>query len=272
MGGQALLIGINEYKRAPLRGCVNDALEMKAVLEGLYGFSSSNITLLLNQDALSENIILEIEKMVDSASPGDSLVFFFAGHGTQVGLNIDGELDGKDEAIVPYDMDYRSLIRDNVIYEKLVSPLTEAGDIHATAIFDCCHSGTILRDIVYDEKTGLAEIPVMNRCLPPWFLENTVALRVRELTFLPINGYTACKDNETAADLLRVGPRGLPRGAFSYAFHHLLRQFPDITSSQLESLIPEEIKKVSPSHQQTPQLYSPDPDAPVIVGVPRQAA
>jgi hypothetical protein len=254
---KALIIGINAYKKAPLRGCLNDARSMRTILRELYGFEQSNIKMLLDADASSINIKSHINKLVTNARNGDSVVFFFAGHGAQVGSGVSGEIDGKDEVIVPFDMNYNSLITDNFIYENLVQPF-ENKDASLTAIFDCCHSGTIVRDIDFDILTGEPYIPVLNRCLPSWFFSEIDS--TRELALLPINSISACQDNQTAADLKNADGTGVPRGAFSYALHKMLQSKPNITYQEIEDTILQAIKRVSPKHKQTPQLYSVDPN------------
>ena len=53
MARRALLIGINSYlvPGADLRGCVNDVLDLKAVLTEFGGFRKSEITTLIDKAA-----------------------------------------------------------------------------------------------------------------------------------------------------------------------------------------------------------------------------
>lgn len=73
---------------------------------------------------------------------GDSLVFFFSGHGLRQPNFDDDELDGFDETICPLDFKTAGLIIDNEINETIVRPLKPGVRLHA--IVDACHSGTIL--------------------------------------------------------------------------------------------------------------------------------
>lgn len=252
MTKKALLVGINSYKKAPLRGCVNDANAMRTILKELFGFHSSNIKVLFDHAATSSAIRKGIAQLVSSASNGDTVVFFFAGHGAQIGIGAPDEADEKDETIVPVDMSYKNLISDNYIYENLVRPF-EDKNASLTAIFDCCHSGTILRDVTFDPITGEPVVEVLNRCLPDFFLIDQLTTRSLGLA-MPVNGLSACKDDETAADLRNVNGTGVARGAFSYAFHKLIKARPDITYGEIEDRILDEIRLVSPKHKQTPQL------------------
>jgi hypothetical protein len=89
--------------------------------------------------------------LVDGSQAGDVLWFHFSGHGEQVKDGSGDEADGKDEALVPIDARAtRALIADDVINECLVENLPEGVTLYA--VFDCCHSGTMMDlPFIYDE-------------------------------------------------------------------------------------------------------------------------
>lgn len=74
--------------------------------------------------------------------PGDSLVFYFSGHGLRQPDFFYDELDGFDETICPLDFRTAGMIIDNEINDTIVKPLKMGVKLHA--IIDACHSGTIL--------------------------------------------------------------------------------------------------------------------------------
>lgn len=79
---------------------------------------------------------------MEGSESGDSLVFYFSGHGLrQPDFNND-ERDGFDETICPVDFMQEGMILDNDINSTIVWPLKEGVTLHA--IVDACHSGTIL--------------------------------------------------------------------------------------------------------------------------------
>ena len=88
---------------------------------------------------------------MEDNQPGDSLVFYFSGHGLrQPDFNND-ELDGFDETICPVDFELEGMIFDNDINITIVRPLKQGVTLHA--IVDACHSGTVLDlQYVYDQK------------------------------------------------------------------------------------------------------------------------
>jgi len=242
MARKALLIGINKYEQSPLAGCVNDVLAMRDILIAQYQLQPSAIRILAEADATSAGIRAEIGQLLTGISASDQLLLYFAGHGTQKGYNAVGEEDGRDEAIVPVDMSYSTLITDNDLFDLIAPRVAEAG-AHFSAVYDCCHSGTMVRDV---EIEGDDINIVSNRCI---FIPLPVELKIRSLALGPFNVLSACQDAETAADL-KIN--GMPRGAFSYALQSILAQNPDILLGQLDSKVLEVIKRVSPKHVQNP--------------------
>lgn len=98
-----------------------------------------------------ENIENSLKWLVEDCEDGDSLVFYFSGHGLRQPDFQDDETDGFDETICPLDFIEKGMIIDNDINNIIVKPLKKGVTLHA--IVDACHSGTILDLInVYDLK------------------------------------------------------------------------------------------------------------------------
>jgi hypothetical protein len=100
----AILVGISDYpgEANDLEYCDDDALDIYNALTTLYGYSSSNIHLLLDMDASFIAIRDAINDIKSKAVAGDEFVFFFSGHGTN-GRADDGDKEKTDEAIVSHD-------------------------------------------------------------------------------------------------------------------------------------------------------------------------
>ena len=101
----ALIVGIDRYRhsdaRQPgavfsdLRGAVGDAQRFKQALAELYGVnvdvptegacdSSNDLTTTLTDDCATRARILKaLEQRIETLSPGDTLLFYFAGHGSR---------------------------------------------------------------------------------------------------------------------------------------------------------------------------------------------
>ena len=132
---RALCVGINSYPTSPLAACVRDAQTWATTLRGL----AFDTTVLLDREATRQRVLDALNDLIDSARAGDSLVFQYAGHGTQAeDLNGD-EADRYDEALVPIDYTSGALLLDDDladVYRRL-----PAGAV-LTLFMDCCHSGT----------------------------------------------------------------------------------------------------------------------------------
>jgi hypothetical protein len=140
-----------------LDGCLNDVDAMHDVLIARYGFLPENVTVLRDSEATREGIFAAIRKnLIESVSSGDEVVFFYAGHGSQVTNSKSSEPDKKDETIVPADAFYGTPdIRDKEL-RKILNEVLDRGAL-LTAIFDCCHSGSIARGLPAMEKIRFLE-------------------------------------------------------------------------------------------------------------------
>ncbi len=134
----ALCVGIDRYAERPLAGCVADANAWARAL-GRLGF---DVQRLFDEGATRGSILGALEGMIRAATPGDSLVFQYSGHGTQVeDLDAD-ENDGYDEAFVPIDYGAGRLLLDDDV--ATIAARVPAGVV-LTLFMDCCHAGTISR-------------------------------------------------------------------------------------------------------------------------------
>lgn len=173
----ALLVGISDYEHGakqqtpPTPGIPHeeeggdgfgnlatgpDLDNMEAVLKR-YGFTVRRIA---DADATQENIIREFnECLIKGAGPGDSVVFYFTGHGHQIEDNNNeaAETDGMDECLVTWtppaaqkllrkDRREIAFMRDDRISEllktlttRMTANNTVKGSV--TVILDSCHSG-----------------------------------------------------------------------------------------------------------------------------------
>ena len=261
MANKALLVGINKFsiEKYNLRGCVDDVTKLRALLTDVYGFEAGGVTTLLDGAATRSAILDGLRGLVADAQDGDRLLFAVSSHGTQKGFGVASEPDGKHEAIVPHDVSYNSLILDDELF-NIIAPAVDGKRLNFTAIYDTCHSGTMIRELAFDIAGDPIE-PVINRCLHIDELED-MELRAAQLG--PYNVLSACKDDETAADLRDAAGSGRPGGAFSTALHERLRAQPDTPLGQLEQPVLARIRALS-KHPQNPQYYATDASLPFLV-------
>ncbi|KAG1727141.1 caspase domain-containing protein [Suillus lakei] len=153
---RALLIGIN-YKgqRCELRGCNNDIRNILPCLIDQWGYHPTDIVQLIDDGRgplpTKRNILLEMQRLAYYARAGDSMFFYFSGHGGQIRDQDGDEVDGYDEFICPFDYQHSGVIDDDEIHEIMVKPLVAGSRL--TALFDSCHSGTVL-DLPYLYDSG----------------------------------------------------------------------------------------------------------------------
>ena len=144
---KALLVGINRYPDPgnELKGCVNDVRQMAETLKIRFGYAGDgNMRILTDGRATTKAILDGLAWLTGGASPGDSLVFHYSGHGSQVpDRNGDETTDRQDEILCPYDLDWDHPLTDDVLAAACSGVPTGA---LLTVILDCCHSGTGLRD------------------------------------------------------------------------------------------------------------------------------
>ncbi|KAF4373713.1 hypothetical protein G4B88_030056 [Cannabis sativa] len=165
------------------------------------------------------NIEYWLKWLVKDCKAGDSLVFYFSGHGLRQPDFKGDELDGFDETICPVDFVENGMIFDNDINTMIVRPLPTGVKLHA--IVDACHSGTILDlQYVYDIKKKNWE-------------DHTPPSKALKCT----NGgwalcLSACEDHQLAADTTAFTGKTM-NGATTYVLIDILKKNPNITYGDL---------------------------------------
>lgn len=145
---KALLVGINDYPdpENQLNGCVNDVFRMSEVLQEI-GYYPSEIKVVLNERATSQNLRTTMDWLLNDAKDGDVRYFYYSGHGAQIpssGSDSDDD-DHLDECLVTYDFDWK---RENAYTDKefLKSYSKLPYGVNFITVLDCCHSGGMTRD------------------------------------------------------------------------------------------------------------------------------
>ena len=146
---KALVVGINDYAPAgpggpDLGGCINDARDMALTLNGLgiVPATPQNMKILLNANATRANILTGLTWLVTGAKAGDTLVFYYSGHGSWVVDTSGDEADHRDEAICPHDFQAAGMIIDDQL-RALFTRLPAGATLEV--ILDSCFSGTATR-------------------------------------------------------------------------------------------------------------------------------
>ncbi|WVQ89284.1 hypothetical protein IAS59_003038 [Cryptococcus gattii] len=287
---KALLIGINYIgSDAQLAGCINDVHNVQKFITERYGYQLYDIVMLTDDmnDARTmptrDNIIKAMKWLVDGAQRDDALFFHYSGHGTQrEDINGD-EQDGQDEAICPVDYETAGLLIDDdsknhptiLPHELLVRPLPSG--CRLTAIFDSCHSATVMDlpyvyatdgtvkepDLLAEASEGLlgAGMDILRgdtggimtslfgAAKSAWAANKAGEMTKKTKTSpADVLMWSGCKDNQTSAD---VQEDGEATGAMSYAFISALNKRPNQSYQELLIAIRDEMKG---KYTQKPQL------------------
>lgn len=212
---KAVLVGIN-YRGQPheLRGCINDMIGVRDYLLGR-GYTPDNIRLLTDDAAEKptlKNINTAIDWLKDGAKAGDTLMFYYSGHGSRVEDTSGDEASKLDDVIIP--VDTAGVITDDDFRLKLVDAIP-AG-VHLWAFFDCCHSGTMF-DLKYNATSEAT--PKKANTRPKVYVDTEwtdsfkLDIHKNRATSASVVMFSGCLDPQTAADAVI---KGKSQGAFTF--------------------------------------------------------
>ena len=230
----ALLIGCNytgtQYQ---LNGCINDIENIQNKLKTQYQF---NNVLIMSDNTPKKptkaNILDELKKLLTNANSGDKLFLAFSGHGTIMKDTNGDEKDGLDEMFVPLDF---NCISDDEIKTFINNHLKK--DVTLFALFDCCHSGTILdlRYQYFDSEN----------------YDNSTENTKETETIGNVIMISGCMDNQTSADAFINSKY---QGAMTWSFLEVVNKNPNVTWKELITTMRSSLK--TSKYEQIPQLSS----------------
>lgn len=242
---RALIVGINYAGTGnELKGCINDANNMKVMLEEK-GFTE--IEMILEKDATTANILAGLKRLVSNVKYGDVVVFHYSGHGSQTYSTL--EEDKLDEIICPIDINWiDKVITDNDL-KNIFNPVPPG--VNVSVILDCCHSGTALdqdetatlninEDLARSvDKVKIVKKSINSRYMPmPESFATNIEERQLELrewsTSRDINRsallIAGCMPHQTSADA-KIG--GVYQGAATYALLSALKTNPNASYQEI---------------------------------------
>ncbi|KAH8618138.1 Caspase domain [Trypanosoma vivax] len=192
---RGLFIGINYYgTSAQLSGCCNDVKQVLGTLQKC-GMPITSANILVDEDgfrperpANTDNILRHLAWLVLGAKPGDVLFLFFSGHGTQTKASTTRPRSSTN--VSSRGLREKRLHPDNDIHKVLLSRLP-AG-VRLTAVFDCCHSGTMM-DLAFKYACSASSAPQCGGHMERIREGNDVKADV-----LMVSG---CEDDQTSADV-----------------------------------------------------------------------
>lgn len=224
---RALIVAVSKYADPipSLDGPPNDAAALKSLLQQQ---GASDITSLADAQATRANIRAALEALGKRSKPGDWVIFFYAGHGSQAKSRDPTETDGLDEFLAlggfkVSEPDTNQYILDDDLRGWLVNffPTT----VNVLQIADACHSGTLNRSIV-------APTPFKKRSA----LDNPMAITLppppADPARLPPSGVDppnlvyvgAAQDNQFALEGPLPRANSPSRGLLTYALEGALKE------------------------------------------------
>lgn len=155
-----LLVGIDDYAKKPLSGCVNDIDAVQQILlerakvpkERILRLASprkqaAHSTEIPAQPATLANLRAGFAELAQRAKEGDRVFIYYSGHGARVEFARQDGHTFHREALVPIDFDVwptETLLYDHEL-DQLLGDIT-ARTRSVTFVLDCCHSAGGMRD------------------------------------------------------------------------------------------------------------------------------
>lgn len=191
----ALLVGINYIMDSQnrLNGCCNDVTNMANLLINKFAFPRNQVVVIADTNVKNvpfttrESILRRLYELAIKTWKDDleTVYFHYSGHGSQQRDFNGDESDGLDEGICPSDFATSGLIIDDDLISifKQFNPKTKI-----VAVFDCCHSGTILDlPFIYNSDGTPNLAPTQQTPQSPVAIPNIIML-------------SGCIDSDTSAD------------------------------------------------------------------------
>lgn len=252
---KALLVGINKYPKAPLRGCLNDVADMGKLLTTRCEFSSSDIRVLADQKATAAEIKNQLAWLVTNLKAGDRVLFHYSGHGARMPLMGKGsKVTSLAEVICPVDFNWtpESAVTDQDFTQTFATiPL----GVEFIWISDSCHSAGLDREVSSKKKVTYRTMKPPVAILRKIQIAEEANLKVTRInksaSMLNTVLIAGCKSDQTSADACFDGRYS---GALTYCLLQELNKG-DGLAVPLVSLMPRVVARIKQhSFSQDPQL------------------
>jgi hypothetical protein len=255
----ALLVGVTRYDHLDpfhhLKGPANDVDRLRTLLLQRFGYPAESIRCLTEAEGKPDrrptraNIVRELERLARVVHEGDQVVILLAGHGAQQpepdapAPDHIPEPDGLDEVFLPADAraapDAGGRIPGALIDDEIGRWLRAitARRAYVWAVFDCCHSGDMIRD-PSDGSERVRELPPDTLVQKERLVEARQRARLRKLPARNTPGFIrpepdphlvalyACRpEQQTVEGLLPAGdPKAQWNGLLTYTLCEVLTQ------------------------------------------------
>jgi len=268
---RALLVGIQDYPAASgwpvLRGCRADAESMQAILGERLGYASGDVILLTDAAATRQAILDAFTALIERCGAEDVLLFYFAGHGSQLPDDDGDEPDLLDETLVPVDASVAASSPRDIRDDELAGLIALANQRtkHVQLVIDACNSGTVARA---PEELPVRGLNGSSRGLGEarhgrGAVESGSGWYGRALEYVALS---ACRSSEQAWECELSGGEGRPpdrRGLYTLSLVQELRLARgSLSCAELADRVRRRVQAVRPG--QTPTLEGTSPRAPAL--------
>ncbi len=296
----ALLVGVADYNEASgihdLLGPRNDvsilwrALKQRGLAPGDVTVLTDNLPVGADYPqvkglAESANILAELDHLAETAQRGDTVLFYYSGHGTRQPDNPaepedEPEADGMDQVILPSDvgtydpikMKLKNAIIDDTLGAKIAA--IRAKEAFVWAIIDACHSGTVTRGdtvtrSVNPESLGIPQTAPV-QASRGGTREGTMRAKPKPgegglVGFYAVESYDEAIERPFPGyNLPMVGDEPKQRmGVFTYLLHRALSRNTASTFRDLAQEMVAELNADSTGGKVPPPVFDGDLDAPI---------
>jgi len=275
---RALVVGVSGYPNLAeslrLVGPKNDSREFANML-ARQGVPAGNISILADNitglsdgltsagPATHEAVLSALDRLAETSQPGDLVVFYFSGHGSQT-TDLDGdEQGGNDEIFLPYDVgkfedgSVRNALVDDELNVRIRKILDKGADFFG--VIDACHSATGFRALG-DDDSRVRQVDPAELGVP-----DVVALENRP-AFTRIEGERHAGAGRAAffyaAQEIEVAREQKPKngdtdeffGVFTYNLLKRINATPGLTYRALHQAVVDDLKRGNLMSSQTPEL------------------
>jgi hypothetical protein len=238
-----------------LDGSLNDAMAMRDLLSSpKFGFEAKNIAVLTNPElpatslpyitlpasqTAHDGLLAAMQKyLVDVPQPGDTVVFYYAGHGslrvnslgTKLAMMVNGRPSHADSTLVPSDAWTGNFdVRDREMTRIFHAALDKG--IKLTVLLDSCHSGAFTRGVEMEQpftERSLGYDPRDIKEGPELLDDKTPKPAPSQRNNNPALIFSAAQQDQTAKEreFGDTPATVVPHGAFTVALIKALQRLP----------------------------------------------
>ena len=273
---RALIVAIGKYPIESGWKTINSENDVTLIKSSLkkQGFNDQNIDIIINEKATKTGIEKAFNSLINSTHADDIVVFHFSGHGQQVTDTNGDEVDGLDEALIPYDAEKTNkkgarqagshLLDDelNILLGKLRLKVGSKGDV--LVFIDACHSGTATRGTEIADTTAIYRGTNEVYLIPGYekvksrggeknlYEEELPATRSGSSALSPLIILSACSAEQINKEYAESGKR---YGSLSYALSKVLnKSISTMSYVAFFEAVRSEFPLMTRSNYQTPQM------------------